>query len=339
MKKRIAESAVIAAITCGPMAMAQQQGGVDARGQQLAQEAAAAPGSPIYISTAGVRQIQQALNQRGYDVGKVDGLWNKQTGAAARNFQRSQGLEPTGTLTLGLIHSLGMGDVLAGQTGGGPGGQWAQERARGPGTPLYLSTASVRQIQQALNRLGYDAGNVDGQWSQATRRAAANFQQAQGLDPIGRPDVNLITGLGLGQTILADQAKEAASTGDMQWRQETAVGPGTQLWASPATVREIQQALSEVGFDVNDVDGQWGEQTTNAVQRYQRARGMEPTGTLTTTLMASLGMDDWLVEGAAVTGGGAQAGQAQGGTGRQGRTQSSGGQMNKGGQGQSQGGR
>lgn len=336
MRTWIIASAMLASVASGPVP-AQQQAGIEARDQQLAQEAAQAPGSPIYVSAARVRQIQQALNKRGFDVGAVDGQWKEQTANAARNFQRSQGLEPTGTLTLGLIHALDMGKVLAGEIGGAAGGQmqWGQERTQGPGTPLYLSTASVRQIQQALNQLGYDAGTVDGQWSQASRRAAANFQQAQGMEPVGRPDVNLITALGLGPTILAGRSEQEPGAAGMQWRQETAAGPGTPLWASPATVRQIQQALDRVGFDTGRIDGQWGEQTADAVERYQRARGMEPTGTLTTTLMASLGMGDWLAGGQTASGG-MRSGQAQGGTAREEQMQGSG---DPGRQGQSRGGK
>jgi peptidoglycan hydrolase-like protein with peptidoglycan-binding domain len=314
-KKLLIAGAVTMAFATGP-SFAQQQGGIEAPNQRLAQERARAPGSPIFLSTAGVREIQQALNQAGFDVGNVDGQWSQQTAQAAQNYQRSQGLEPTGTLTLALINSLDMSDRLSGaQTEGLPGQRWAQEQAQGPGTPIRISTAGVRQIQQALNQLGYDVGNVDGIWNQRTARAAANFQQAQRLEPNGKPDVNLIASLNLTDTIFSGAEGQTGAGGNMRWRQETARGPGAILWASPATVRQIQQGLNQLGYDVGNVDGQWNRSTARAVQNFQRAQGLEPTGSLTASLLANIGMSNWMAGNLSgqATGGGAQIGQQQAG--------------------------
>jgi peptidoglycan hydrolase-like protein with peptidoglycan-binding domain len=331
-KKLLIVSAVSAAFAASP-SFAQQQGGAQVSDQQLAQERVNAPGSPIFVSTAGVRQIQQALNQRGFDVGNVDGQWNNRTAQAAANFQQTRGLEPTGTLTLALVNSLGLGEqVINAQGGGGLQGQrWGQEAVVGQGTPLRISPAGVRQIQQALNQRGYDVGNVDGIWNRSTANAAANFQQANRLEPNGKPDVNLITALGLTQQILSGAGEQQGRGGDMQWAQETVRGQGAILWASPATVRQIQQAMNRAGYDVGNVDGQWGQQTSQAVQNFQRAQGLEPTGTLTTSLLANVGAGNWM----AGRGGQQQGGQQQAGVQVGGQQSAGGGQ---GGQQQSSGG-
>jgi peptidoglycan hydrolase-like protein with peptidoglycan-binding domain len=347
-KKLLIVSAVSAAFAASP-SFAQQQGGGQQNipSQRLTQEQVSAPGTQIYIGTAGVRQIQQKLNQAGYDVGNVDGQWSNRTAQGARDYQRSNGLEPTGTLTLSMLNSLGMTNLLTGggQSSGGQGGQgggqrWNQEAAAGPGTPLRISPAGVRQIQQELNKRGYDVGRVDGQWGDGTARAAANFQQANGLEPNGKPDVNLIAALGGTQAIFSGRTGQSSGGGNMPWTQENATGPGVAVWASPVTVRQIQQKLNQSGYDVGRVDGQWGQGTQQAVRDFQRSNGLEPTGTLTTSLLASLGYNNWMngQSGQSSGGGGQQGGgQSSGGGGQQGGGQSSGGGGQQGG-GQSSGG-
>jgi peptidoglycan hydrolase-like protein with peptidoglycan-binding domain len=349
LKKMLLVSAISAAFAATP-SVAQQQGGQQGGGQQSnqvwLQEQTTGAGTQIYVSTAGVRQVQQALNKQGFDVGNVNGIWSNQTARGVQDYQRSKGLEPTGTLTLALVNSLGMQNILtsAPQSSGGQGQQWAQERAQGPGTPLMISPAGVRQIQQELNKRGYDVGRVDGQWGDSTARAAMHFQKANGLEPNGKPDVNLIAALGGTQAIFQSSGQSSGGgNNNMRWAQEEATGPGVPVWASPATVRQIQQGLNQAGYDVGRVDGQWGQQTVRAVQDFQRTRGLEPTGTLTTSLLASIGQGNWMqgqIGGGQGQSTGGQGGQQQQSSGQGGgQQQQSSGQQGMGGQGgQQQGG-
>lgn len=43
-----------------------------------------------------VKQIQQALKDKGFDPGEVDGVWGRNTAAAVKQFQAQQGLEADG---------------------------------------------------------------------------------------------------------------------------------------------------------------------------------------------------------------------------------------------------
>ncbi len=74
-----------------------------------------------------------------------------------------------------------------------------QERSAGQGAVLTISPAQVRLIQQALNQMGYDTGNVDGQWGQQTSQALLNFQQSVGLEPTGQINTRSLQALGCGQ--------------------------------------------------------------------------------------------------------------------------------------------
>jgi peptidoglycan hydrolase-like protein with peptidoglycan-binding domain len=304
----------------------QAQSGQQGADQRLTQEAARYQGTEIYISTAGTRQIQQVLNQAGYDAGNIDGQWNEQTSAAAANFQQAQGLEPTGTLTVSTIRALGLENVLSGgqsggqqasgQSGGQQSGdqQLAQEEAQGQGTMLYVSPASVRQIKQALNDQSYSAGDVSGQWGEEAMQAARNFQQAQGMEPTGVIDLGLIAALGVGQQVFSGGQQDA----DQQLTQEAANSEGAPLYLGPAGVRQVTQALNQAGYQAGNVNAQWGEETKQAVLNYQQAQGLEPTGTLTTAFLSSVGMGEWLQNVFSGGGGGQQnavsATQQSGGT-------------------------
>lgn len=55
-----------------------------------------------------------------------------------------------------------------------------------------LSTAEVTEIQEILNRLGYESGEPDGVVGRQTRKAAQAFQAAAGLPADGYPDHTLL---------------------------------------------------------------------------------------------------------------------------------------------------
>jgi peptidoglycan hydrolase-like protein with peptidoglycan-binding domain len=63
-------------------------------------------GAPLYAGPDTVSRVQHALRQSGHDPGDGDGLWNASTQAAVRDYQKAQGLEPTGTLTIDTVRRL-----------------------------------------------------------------------------------------------------------------------------------------------------------------------------------------------------------------------------------------
>jgi peptidoglycan hydrolase-like protein with peptidoglycan-binding domain len=295
--------------------------------QRITQDQPDGQGTQIYVSSAGVRQIQQALTQKGYSTGTVDGRWNQQTAAAARSFQQAQNMEPTGTLTIPLVYGLGLErDIVLGnrdeQGAGQAGDQGTKqadnqriiiERVDSRGTPLYVSPAGIRQIQQALNQQGWNTGQVDGRWGPATVQASRSYQQAHNLEPTGRLEVGLVAALGLTDSIFSaghgtgPQAANAARPqgtqaagpgGDRQVdNQRIAVertdSPGEPIWLNADGVRQIQQVLNQRGYAAGHLDGNWNNDTAIAATHFQQAQGLEPTGTLTTNLLATVGMSRW----------------------------------------------
>lgn len=63
-----------------------------------------------------IRQVQQALKDRGYDVGPVDGIPGTATRKAIADFQAAVGLPSTGAMTAGTVARLGI-DTAQAETG------------------------------------------------------------------------------------------------------------------------------------------------------------------------------------------------------------------------------
>lgn len=71
-----------------------------------------------------------------------------------------------------------------------------------------------------------------------------------------------------------------------------AEGAGAPFYVSPATVKEIQSKLEDLGQTVGPVDGIWGENTSLALKAFQNEHGLEPTGQLTLRTLAEFGLRD-----------------------------------------------
>jgi peptidoglycan hydrolase-like protein with peptidoglycan-binding domain len=63
-------------------------------------------GSSTVASSGQTRNIQQALSQRGYDVGPVDGIYGPQTRRAISQFQRDNNMDVTGRPNAQVANAL-----------------------------------------------------------------------------------------------------------------------------------------------------------------------------------------------------------------------------------------
>ena len=118
--------------------------------------------------------------------------------------------------TVGATSGAVAGAVVAGPVGavvGGVGGavvghevgkdHTAQGRpgVTGPNPPIAsnspYSSSTVRNVQQALNAKGFNAGPADGQWGPSTEIALKQFQTAQGLPSTGELDTRTMNAWGV----------------------------------------------------------------------------------------------------------------------------------------------
>lgn len=79
-----------------------------------------------------IRQVQQQLQQQGYDVGQVDGVWGPQSQQALASFQRDQNIQATGRPDQQTMAALGVEpDSQQAQTPGEYGAQPRQQQGGG----------------------------------------------------------------------------------------------------------------------------------------------------------------------------------------------------------------
>jgi peptidoglycan hydrolase-like protein with peptidoglycan-binding domain len=151
MRKGFLTAVAMAALSVP--AVAQQQGGVSGQsGQQQtesqsgtllgsSQALAGHQISPQQLNTSQVREIQQALEDRGERSVRVNGEWGPETEAALKNFQKSENMTAqTGEVDASTLAALGLDPSsfgLAGiteTTGEAPRGGTSQQ-PRTQGTP------------------------------------------------------------------------------------------------------------------------------------------------------------------------------------------------------------
>ncbi|MTI00106.1 lytic murein transglycosylase [Roseibium sp. RKSG952] len=83
-------------------------------------------------------------------------------------------------------YALAVGHLADRIIGGGPlASDWSREH-------LPLNRSETAELQQALNRRGFNVGDVDGRVGPATRRGIRAYQRARGLIPDGYPSVVLL---------------------------------------------------------------------------------------------------------------------------------------------------
>jgi len=250
-----------------------------------AHDAAKNPSGQVYASPAQVRLVQDKLRAEGRRPDST-GAWDEATIAEVRDYQKANGLAPTGEFDTSLLSALKVGDVLAGETSATflDGLLRAESpksaSATGRGAPIFVSPVHVAQIQHLLNEQGMYKGAIDGAWGPQTARAANKFREEHGLEASSGLDIALLRAL---NQLRAPVPKLAAGA--------TLRTDGVPLHAGPVAIRALQRELSREGHDAGAVDGVWGENTRQALRSYQQAHSLEPTGTLTLPTLAALGID------------------------------------------------
>jgi peptidoglycan hydrolase-like protein with peptidoglycan-binding domain len=145
MHKAVLTAAALAALSVSAVA---QQGGMS--GQQINPQSQVLPDpsqalagyqiSPQQLSSSQVREIQQALEDRGDGSVSVNGEWGPDTEAALKNFQKSENMiSQSGQLDFPTLLALGLDPLSFGlgtseTTGQAPRGDALQQQ-RMPGMP------------------------------------------------------------------------------------------------------------------------------------------------------------------------------------------------------------
>lgn len=223
-----------------------------AAGEWKSSTRATTTGSDASSLSYSVANVQQLLNDLGYDAGPVDGIMGSKTRSAIRAYQTDQGLPTSGQPSRSLFAKL--------QTSASGGGT----ASGGTTTRSAVSSDLVADIQSELRRRGYEISAVDGRLNEATGEAIRRYQSDAGLTIDGYPTQSLLASL------------RTSTTSD-----------STQL-TSRELVRRTQAELNKRGYDAGPADGALGPKTRSAIRTYQSDAGVPVTGQASASLLAQL---------------------------------------------------
>jgi peptidoglycan hydrolase-like protein with peptidoglycan-binding domain len=222
--------------------------------------AAALARDNAYVDATTIRQVQQTLQTRGFRAGPVDGVLGPATQAALKRFQQMENLEATGQLNRQTLVALGVQrDTTSGAS--------PRAAAYGP--------ATIRRVQQTLNNRGFQAGPVDGAIGPGLQAALRDFQKSENLEPTGMPNQQTLVALGMPDEPLLTVERRV---------------PIFVIPPASATVRQVQQALNQRGYQVGQPDGLMGPATQTALRNFQASENLEPTGRLNRQTLGALGV-------------------------------------------------
>jgi peptidoglycan hydrolase-like protein with peptidoglycan-binding domain len=234
-------------------------------------------------SGAAVRTAEAQLKKLGYDVGKVDGVFDQQTRQAVLAFRKDQKElgNGQGVLTKNALkvldkESRGLNHVafqVRAQKDHKPrkrldaltAAQADKVQADGKrGFTVGAKGRAVINVQKRLVAAGFDPKRTDGVFDERTRGALEAFQRRSGLEATGR--VTPQTWKKLSQTFIY------AKTG---------LNPGQQLNERSAAVQRSENLLRKLGYKSVKADGLYDAATRNAVLRFEKKHKLKADGVLT----------------------------------------------------------
>ncbi len=231
-----------------------------------------------------VLRLQKALLTLGYDPNGTDGKFGTGTQSAVIIYQTENGLTAdgkAGKLTQTMIYAAlaGSGSSSTGDSSGSSGSDTSG--ATNPNTLKYGDSGErVRELQTALNKLGFTTNGIDGRFGAGTKRAVISFQKANGLTADGLAGAKTVE-LALN---LAKNAGGASSSDDEKpanTSNEGSNGKYTRTLRKGMMgddVRTMQQKLRELGYYFSTVDGVFGAGSAAAVKAFQKNNGLAADG-------------------------------------------------------------
>jgi peptidoglycan hydrolase-like protein with peptidoglycan-binding domain len=126
----------------------------------------------------------------------------------------------------------------------------------------------VTTLQERLQKLGYLKANATGYFGSLTKRAVIEFQEAEGLAADGVVGAN--TQAALDQEVVSNASDGLLKVGDRGEK-----------------VSDIQRRLEVAGHPVGEI-GSFDEVTLEAVQKFQREKGLKVDGIVGQQTLAAL---------------------------------------------------
>ncbi|GAA1909347.1 hypothetical protein GCM10009716_19140 [Streptomyces sodiiphilus] len=129
------------------------------------------------------------------------------------------------------------------------------------------NSEQVRELQARLKQVDHFAGEPTGYYGDVTVGAVSQYQEAGDLE---------VSGTVYESTWAALTAETTEPTRDEMYPKKLVMGYGE----NSDKVRELQARLGQLGHFDDNPTGYYGEVTASAVSAYQRAAGLEVSGTV-----------------------------------------------------------
>jgi len=145
--------------------------------------------------------------------------------------------------------------------------------AAAPATPA-AKPGLVLDLQRALAERNYYDGVADGLPGPRTQQAIRNFEQAHGMKQTGEPSEALLA------RILQSRARSDV-TGSIPAATTSTPSPSTRVFA-------VQRTLAKLGYGPIKYTGLADAETKNAIERFERDRGLGKSGEIGDKLLKEL---------------------------------------------------
>lgn len=192
-----------------------------------------------------VAALQRNLTSLGYNTYGIDGDFGNNTYNALTAFQKDHGLNADG-----IAGPLTQNAISAALNAANKGSS---------SNCLQMGSTgdAVSKLQANLTSLGYNTYGIDGDFGNNTYNAVRAFQNSHGLSVDGIAGPNTLSAI---QTALSNTGSnlQKGSTGD--------------------AVYQLQSDLTALGYNTCGIDGDFGNNTYNAVVSFQKAHGLCANG-------------------------------------------------------------
>ena len=144
----------------------------------------------------------------------------------------------------------------------------------------------VEEIQEILQKAGFEPGPLDGRMGAQTRAAIRKFQKEKGLKANAKIDSATYLALNREKEDAAHIFKAEHLNSDDREVMREAGSEKTKIQdevlsyrlESQDRAKQIQTALKNAGFYKGQIDGKIGPQTKRAIKDFQKANKLNPDG-------------------------------------------------------------
>ena len=217
-----------------------------------------------------LRNAQIRLGALGFYPYEPSGETDEATIIAISNFQRANGIPVTGSADPATLERLFSEEAVSKE---------AFLKTAGNITRVDVSLKKgdngkkVKSLQEYLIKLGYLAGEADGDYKDGTMRAVALFQAVNGLTITGQADADTVS---LMASTLAIPAAGFDALAELSYGSDGIL------------VKQLQIFLKNSGFFTGECTGVFGRKTQEAVIKFQQRNGLEETGRWDILLFATI---------------------------------------------------